>query len=151
MLIGLKNNDHWDRELKWLNALPWSFLSIICRIRWSGLIQRASISWYGPTLGTVKSPGCSEYWRAASNTMQAGSNGRKGGKKAGYWWLPSHVEFKHFCTNVLSKRMGKWIIIPKTGDILPKDGGEVGLKTVSQGSATRVIKTVLSPRTNASG
>lgn len=36
--------------------------------------------------------------------------------------------------------MGGCIIIPKTEDTLPENGGEVDLKTVSLGSATSVVK-----------
>lgn len=39
----------------------------------------------------------------------------------------------------------------QTEDILPEHGREADLKTVSLGSATRVVKTVLSPGTNTSG
>lgn len=47
--------------------------------------------------------------------------------------------------------MGGCIIIPKTEDTLPENGGEVDLKTASLGSATRGVKPVLSPGTNTSG
>lgn len=75
--------------------------------------------------------------------MQAGKSGRRRAKLVTKGSLLMY-RVKNICTNALSKRTGRWTIIPKTEDIPPR-GKKVDLKTVSQGNATRVAQAVLCP------
>lgn len=107
---------------------------------WSGLIQMP-VTWYRPALGAVKSPGCSEHTRTASNMMEVGGNERRGKNS----WLSttpfSCRGLKIFCIPVLRKGVGRWTIIPKT-----EGGGEAEPQTESRGSATKSCSTCAGPK-----
>lgn len=145
MLTGLKNKDYWAWVLKQFNVFrghswvsscrgllgwPKSSIWFFCNILWknqnelfgqpntSGLIQRASGTYSGSRRNHVDS---SEYKRIASNKMQAGRGGKRGGKRTtGDRRPPSDVELRNVCTIVISKQMGRWTIILKTEDIPPR-------------------------------